>query len=92
MLHGLLYGLLLVMPLIGWAMVSAEGNPVQLPGSVTLPPIAPTDLRLFSTLRSAHGLLARLLLRVVIGYVGAALVHGLIKPDGVFQSMWRWSR
>jgi len=90
--HWLLYGLLVAMPLIGWAMVSAAGDPVQLLGGVTLPPIAPTDPGLFATLRSAHGLLARLFLLVVIGHLGAALMHGLIQRDGVFQSMWRWSR
>ena len=40
----LLYSLLLVQPLIGWAMLSAARFPITLWGPVRLPGIAPRDL------------------------------------------------
>ena len=35
--HVLLYALMLVLPLLGWAMISAAGDPVMLSSSVQLP-------------------------------------------------------
>ena len=48
-----LYALLLLQPLIGWAMVSAAGGPVVVFGSLRLPRIAPFDAQLFWLLRQA---------------------------------------
>ena len=42
--HLAFYGLMLAMPLIGWAMVSAEGYPIVLAGGLRLPPIVPALL------------------------------------------------
>lgn len=85
--HLLLYGLLLAMPLIGWAMLSAGGYPVVLCGFLTLPPIAPHDDRLHALLWSAHQLAAYLLFATILLHLAAALFHGLIRRDGVFGSM-----
>lgn len=52
--HLLLYALMLAMPLIGWAMLSAGGYPIVLWGPVHLPPIAPHDAALHSLPRTAH--------------------------------------
>lgn len=52
--HLVLYGLMLAMPLIGWAMLSAAGYPVTLFGPLHLPPIAPHDVALFALLRALH--------------------------------------
>lgn len=90
--HLLLYGLMLVMPLIGWAMLSAGGYPVTLYGPVHLPPIAPADAWLFARLHFAHTYLAYLLFLTVLLHLAAALFHGLIRRDGVFSSMARGGR
>lgn len=90
--HALLYGLMLAMPLIGWAMLSAGGYPIQMVGSVYLPPIAPHDLRLYSLLHRAHIGLALLLYALVLLHLAAALSHALIRRDGVFHSMAPWRR
>src|SRR5258706_7051943 len=39
--HWLLYALMFAVPVIGWAMLSAAGYPIQLVGAVHLPPILP---------------------------------------------------
>ncbi|MBB5190987.1 cytochrome b561 [Silvimonas terrae] len=84
--HWLLYGLMLLMPLIGWGMQSAAGYPVVLGGWV-LPALVPHDVALYATLCMAHGLLALVLFATVVAHLAAALFHGLVRRDGVLQSM-----
>ncbi|WP_233855057.1 cytochrome b [Paraburkholderia sp. HD33-4] len=90
--HVVLYGLMLAMPLIGWAMLSAAGYPVTLFGPLHLPPIAPHDVALFALLRALHTWLAFALFATVLLHLAAALLHGLILRDGVWGSMARAGR
>jgi cytochrome b561 len=90
--HLLLYALMLAMPLIGWAMLSAGGYPVTLYGPIHLPPIAPASAWLFARLHFAHTYLAYLLFLTVLLHLAAALFHGLVRRDGVFSSMARGGR
>lgn len=85
--HVLLYGLMVLMPIIGWAMRSAGGWPVRLADGVVLPPIAPVNPTLYGLLRDAHGLLGWLLFAVVVGHQCAALMHAWVLRDGVFSTM-----
>lgn len=87
--HYLLYALMLAMPLIGWGMLSAAGYPVTLFGPVHLPPIVPHDVKLYTLLRTLHTWLALALFATVLLHLAAALMHGLIRRDGVFSSMAR---
>ena len=82
--HLLLYVLMLAMPLLGWAMLSAGGYPRPL----QLPAIAPHDLHLYAVLRQAHGWAGYLLFATVLVHLGAALMHALVRRDGVLRSMW----
>ncbi|KAF1305285.1 cytochrome b [Pseudomonas putida] len=82
--HLLLYALMLAMPLLGWAMLSAGGYPRPL----QLPAIAPHDLQLYAMLRQAHGWAGYLLFATVLVHLGAALMHALVRRDGVLRSMW----
>ncbi|MDN5782561.1 MAG: cytochrome b/b6 domain-containing protein [Luteimonas sp.] len=90
--HWLLYALLLLMPLSGWAMLSAAGYPVALGAGIVLPPIVPHDPALFAWLRGAHHWLALLLFATFLLHLSAALFHGLIRRDGVLASMAPWLR
>lgn len=85
--HWLLYALMLAMPLIGWAMLSAGGYPVMLGHALRLPPIFPASATGFAVLRHLHGWLAALLFLTFLAHMGAALYHGLIRRDGVLSSM-----
>jgi cytochrome b561 len=86
----LLYALLIMMPLIGWAMLSAAGYPIVLAGAVHLPAILPHDPAWYALLRRAHTVLAYTLFATFMAHLGAALVHALIYRDGVFTSMAPW--
>lgn len=90
--HWLLYGLMIALPLVGWAMLSAAAYPIVLMGPIHLPPIAPHDIGLYAALRQTHTVLALLLFAVVLAHVSAALMHALIFRDGVFQSMAGFAR
>jgi cytochrome b561 len=85
--HIVLYALMLVMPLVGWGMLSAARYPIVLYGPLRLPPILPHDLTLYAWLRDLHTGLAYLLFATFLVHFGAALYHGLIRRDGVFGSM-----
>ena len=85
--HIALYALMLVMPLVGWGMLSAARYPIVLFGSVHLPFILPQDLMLYSLLRTAHTLLAYLFFLTFIAHFGAILFHTLIVRDGILKRM-----
>jgi cytochrome b561 len=88
--HLALYALMLLLPLVGWAMLSAARYPITLFGAFDLPPILPHDAMLAAGLRRLHTYLAFLLLATFLAHLGAALLHGLILRDGVFTSMMPW--
>lgn len=90
--HWALYALMLGLPLIGWALLSAGGFPIVLFKGVDLPAIVPASPTLYAWLRDAHGLLARLLFAVVVAHLSAALIHAWIYRDGVFSSMAKGGR
>ena len=90
--HALLYTLMVALPLVGWTMLSAAGNPVVLIGAWRLPPILPPSDALYALLRPLHTVLALVLFATFLVHLGAALMHALIFRDGVFQSMVSWRR
>lgn len=90
--HGLLYLLMIGLPLLGWALRSAGNWPVTLFGVWSLPAIVPENPVLYAWLRLAHGSLAWLLFAVILGHLGAALMHAWVYRDGVFSSMAQGSR
>jgi hypothetical protein len=80
--HWMLYALMLAMPLIGWAMLSAGGYPIVLWGGLQLPPIVPHTPALYAALRNAHSLLAYVLFATV-------LMHGCGAVPPVGAARWR---
>jgi cytochrome b561 len=81
------YALMIGMPLIGWAMLSAASYPVVLFGSVHLPSILPVSPSLHTLLWHAHYYLAFAFFATILGHVAAILFHKLIRNDGVFETM-----
>ena len=82
-----MYGLMFVLPLVGWGMLSAARYPIVLFGSVHLPFILPHDAMLYALLRTAHTLLAYLFFLTFIAHFGAILFHTLIVRDGLLKRM-----
>jgi cytochrome b561 len=85
--HYALYGLMILMPLIGWAMLSAANYPIVLWGGVRLPAIAPPSESLHTLLWNAHLSLGLAFYALVLLHLAAALFHALIRRDGVFRTM-----
>ena len=87
--HWLLYGLMLAMPLIGWAMLSAGGYPIPMFGVMHLPAILPHSPEVYGMLRPLHGILAYVLFATILAHLGAALFHAWVRRDEVFGQMAR---
>ena len=85
--HYALYALMIGMPLIGWAMLSAAAYPIVLVGGLRLPPILPQSDRLHALLWDAHFFLAFAFFALILMHVAAALFHALVRRDGVFETM-----
>jgi cytochrome b561 len=85
--HYALYGVMIGMPLIGWAMLSAAAYPVVLYGNIQLPSLLPQSDSLHSLLWDAHYYLAFAFFALVLLHVAAALFHVLIRHDGVFETI-----
>jgi len=91
--HLALYGLLLAMPLVGWAMVSASpyNIPTVLYGVIPWPHLPvlsdlPNKAAVEGALKLAHSTGAWLLIALLLLHVGAALRHHLALRD---DTLWR---
>jgi cytochrome b561 len=85
--HIIFYVLMIAMPLLGWAMLSAASYPVVLFGGVHLPSILPLNATLHTVLWDAHHYLAFVFFALILLHVAAALLHALVRRDGVFETM-----
>src|SRR5580704_2575661 len=85
--HYAFYALMIAMPLIGWAMLSAAAYPVVVFGGLYLPAILPQSDSLHSLLWDTHFYLAFVFFALILLHVAAALFHALIRRDGVFEAM-----
>ncbi len=85
--HYALYALMIAMPLIGWAMMSAAQYPIVLYPGIYLPPILPQSDSLHALLWDAHYYLAFAFFALILLHVAAALFHALVRRDGVFEAM-----
>src|SRR5216683_6994775 len=86
-----MYGLMFILPLVGWGMLSAARYPVVLYGSLHLPFILPHDAMLYAVLRKAHTILAYLFFLTFLSHFGAILFHTLVVRDGMLQRMAPWN-
>jgi cytochrome b561 len=84
--HGLLYLVLLAIPVVGWLATAAEGFPVQF-FDWQLPGLIGEDKPLGEALFDVHSVLAWILIALIVMHVGAALMHRLIQRDGVMERM-----
>lgn len=84
--HGLLYVLLLAIPLLGWAGVSAYGAR-RILGGFELPALLGKDTVLGEAILKYHGYAAIALVLLIGAHIGAALMHRFILKDGVMKRM-----
>ncbi|WP_394171573.1 cytochrome b [Saccharospirillum alexandrii] len=86
-LHHLLYVLLVLTPLFGWAGVTAFPALITV-GGYHLPamPFVPVNEALAGRLFAIHGALAITLGVLIVGHIGAAMKH-MVQKDGIFRRM-----
>lgn len=89
--HGLLYVLILFIPLSGWLMSSAKGFPTVWFGVLPLPDLLEKNRELGDLLAGVHNALNFTLLALVVVHVGAALKHHFIERQPFMQRMG-WGR
>ena len=85
--HQALYGLMIVMPLLGLGMLWAAAYPVVLYGGIRIPALLSQSDRLHTLLWNAHFYLGFAFFALVLLHLAAALFHALIRRDGVFETI-----
>ena len=80
------YALLLAVPLSGWALSSAEGDPLTFFDWFSLP-VLPVAESLDHTLEEVHEILFNILAALGLVHVLAALKHQFIDHDGLLRRM-----
>ncbi|MEL6744351.1 MAG: cytochrome b [Pseudomonadota bacterium] len=86
--HGLLYALLVIMPLSGYVRVRAGGFPIEALDAMGIPALVPRSDALAAFAKSTHYYGSWAICILVAMHIGAALHHAIIKRDGVFSRMW----
>jgi cytochrome b561 len=84
--HLALYALMLAMPLLGWAALSAFGKPIPFFG-LNLPALLSADKELGRTLMDVHELGGNLGYALIGGHALAALYHHYFMKDNTLHRM-----
>jgi cytochrome b561 len=85
--HGVLYLLMLAIPLSGWLMSSAKGFQTVWFGILPIPDLLEKNRELGNTLVQVHKTLNILLILILATHVAAALKHHFIDRDDVLRRM-----
>lgn len=88
--HGLLYLLMLAVPLAGWIYSNASGYRVVYLGKLPLPNLVERDRELAAAWLQVHGNLAMILAVLVGLHVLATLQHQFIARDNTLRRMLSW--
>jgi cytochrome b561 len=88
--HGLLYLLMLAVPLSGWAYSNAAGYPIVYLGKLPLPDLVDKDKVLAAQLVKVHAALAITFAVTVLLHLLAALQHQFIHRDRTLRRMLAW--
>jgi cytochrome b561 len=89
--HAAFYFLLFAIPLSGWALATADQQPLSFFGLFDIPQLRITVGSLSKDqLEEAHEILFNLLFGLALLHVAAALKHHFFDRDGVLRSMLTW--
>lgn len=86
--HGLLYVLILVMPLSGYIRVRAGGFPIEALDRLGLPTLVPRSDALANAAKAIHEIGAYAIAALLALHIAAALHHALILRDGTWARIW----
>jgi cytochrome b561 len=85
--HGILYLLMLAIPLSGWIYNSAHGYPLQWFKWFNLPALVEKNQALSDIAGESHEILFWVIVVVLVAHVGGALVHHWLERDNTFLRM-----
>lgn len=86
--HGLLYTLMLALPVSGWVTSSAANFPVKLFWLIPLPAIVGPDNDLKSLAAEVHEICVFIIIAVLLVHIGAAMRHHFVLRDSALKRMW----
>jgi len=84
--HWAIYGLLILMPLLGWLGISLFPA-LQIFGGYSIPPLTAPDQGLSKQVFALHEFFAYVLMILIGMHIGAALYHHTIRGDNVLRRM-----
>jgi cytochrome b561 len=90
--HGMLYVLMLVVPLSGWVYSNASGYAVVYLGKLPLPNLVEKDRALAERWVEIHEVLAFVLVTLVLVHLLAVLKHQFISKDKTLGRMLSWRK
>jgi cytochrome b561 len=82
-----LFLLFVAMPISGYTILAASGHAVSFCGIVAIPPLAPQSGRVAQAAIALHLTGEFLIYGLLALHVGAALMHGFVRRDGIFERM-----
>jgi cytochrome b561 len=85
--QGLLYLLVMIMPITGWMMSSAADVPVNVFGVLQLPMLTAPNKELMESTQSIHEMQSWALMTLVLLHLGAGLKHQFLLKNNVLHSM-----
>jgi cytochrome b561 len=85
--HVALLTLFAAMPLTGYIALSAAGRDVSLFGLIPIPALVPESTALSRATMALHLIGEFLIYGLVALHVGAALMHGFLRRDGILERM-----
>ena len=88
--HGMLYVLLLAIPLSGWMMSSARSFPVSWFGMFDVPDLVAPGEAMFEFMQQTHVAVTTALLVVSVTHALVALKHHFVSRDTVLRGMLPW--
>lgn len=87
-MHWALYGLMIVVPILGLATTAARGRPIDFGlFQLTIPLYGPTGRDTARTLKGIHELASQLLLALAFLHAAAGLWHHYVRRDDVLTRM-----
>lgn len=88
LVHWTLYGLMLVLPLLGWLGTSAGVGKFKLFTLFEMPRPLAKNLELSQQLYDIHVVLGWTAIALVLVHIAAALWHQFVARDGLLRRMW----
>jgi cytochrome b561 len=82
-----LFLLFVAMPVTGYLSLAASGHAVSFFGVVAIPPLAPESGRLAQIAIALHLTGEFLIYGLLALHIAAALMHGFVRRDGIFERM-----